>query len=364
MAHDIWRDSQGLDHMFVVGKREDAWHHLGQRCDKALTWMQAMKLAGLDWDVTKIQNYARNPKSGLVVPVDSYSIFRATDGELLAANLGEGFTLIQNHECFAFVDNLVQAEGEAHYDSAGALGNGATIWCAVRLPKADISVNGEDKMETYLVFTTAHDGTMASIAAISTVRVVCRNTLRASLSSNSGILRIKHTKNAHQRFTDAKRTLDGVVMDAGRLQTKLQLLATRKISKESLVTVLDRLFPKPEDPKASTTRRDNIMVEILALYESNDRNAFPSIRGTAYNLLNAVTEYTDHYRSARITDARAGYTEERARAENAVVGTGEKLKSSALAVIEEVTVDDPVLERKVFPAGVPSAEELNRLYGS
>jgi phage/plasmid-like protein (TIGR03299 family) len=341
MAHEIFRNASGMDCMFVVGKREDAWHKLGQRCDKAVNWEQAMTLAGLDWQVIKNQNYARNPQ-GHVVPVSSYSIFRDTDGAELAANVGEGFTIKQNRECFQFVDDLLQDNGGAHYDSAGALGNGATIWCAVRVPRADIAVNGEDKHESYLVFTTAHDGSMAHTAALSSVRVVCRNTLRQALSTNTGILRIKHTKNANARFEDAKRTMDGVVMDAKRLEEKLQLLATRRITRESMTTVLDRLFPKPADKEQNTTRRENILAEVLALYESNDRNAFPAIRGTGYNLLNACTEWTDHYRSARITDARQGYSVEQARAENAVIGTGERLKTQALDVILEATAGAPV----------------------
>jgi len=300
-----------------------------------------MSLAGLDWQVMKTQNYARNP-SGHVVPVSSYSVFRDSDGAELASNVGEGFTLKQNRECFQFVDDLLQDNGGTHYDSAGALGNDATIWCAVRVPRADISVNGEDKSESYLVFTTAHDGSMAHTAALSSVRVVCRNTLRQALSTNTGILRIKHTRNANARFEDAKRTMDGVVMDAKRLEEKLQMLATRKITRESLTAVLDRIFPKPADEKQNTTRRENILTEVLALYESNDRNAFPAIRGTAYNLLNAVTEYTDHYRSARLTDAREGYTVDKARAENAVIGTGERLKTQALEVILESTAGSPV----------------------
>jgi phage/plasmid-like protein (TIGR03299 family) len=340
MAHDL-AVIGGKHAMFVVGAREDAWHKLGQRCESAVNWEQAMSLAKLDWGVVKTQNYARDPQ-GHVVPVSSYSIFRDVDGAELASNVGEGFTVKQNRECFQFVDELLQANGGAHYDSAGALGNGATVWCAVRVPRADIVVNGEDKSESYLVFTTAHDGSMAHTAALSSVRVVCRNTLRQALSTNTGILRIKHTKNANARFEDAKRTMDGVVMDAERLQEKLQILATRRITRESITTVMDRLFPKPTEKDQNTTRRDNVLADVLRLYESNDNNAFPSIRGTGYNLLNAVTEYTDHYRSARITDARQGYSVEQARAENAVIGTGERLKTQALDVILEATNGAPV----------------------
>lgn len=239
------------------------------------------------------------------------------------------------------MDTLLEANGGAHYDSAGALGNGARIWCAVRVPKADILVAGEDKQETYLVFTTAHDGSMAHTVKLTAVRVVCQNTLQASLSDSGAMLRVKHTRNADARLADASRLITGVTVDARALETKLNTLARRRMTRQSMVTILNRLFPQAEDASASTTRRQNILSDVLALYESNDKNAIPSIRGTAYNLLNAVTEYTDHVRTARITDAKTGYTLTQARAESAVSGSGDKLKSLALATIEEVTTDAP-----------------------
>ncbi len=98
MAHDLAMIG-GKHAMFVVGNLEDAWHKLGQRCDSAVNWEQAMSLAKLDWGVVKTQNYARNPQ-GHVIPVSSYSIFRDNDGAELASNVGEGFTvavrLVQN----------------------------------------------------------------------------------------------------------------------------------------------------------------------------------------------------------------------------------------------------------------------------
>jgi phage/plasmid-like protein (TIGR03299 family) len=334
MAHNL-AEINGKVAMYMVGKREDAWHKLGQRVDGAVSWQEAMKLAGLDWQAIKVQNFAVNP-SGANVPVDSYSIFRDIDNQLLASGVGEGFTIKQNSECFNFVDDLLEAQDGAHYDSAGALGNGAQIWVSARIPQADFAVLGESPVQNYLGFTTAHDGSMAHTAFISAVQTVCENTLRQALSTNTGMLRIKHTKNADQRFADAKRVMQGVVMDAGKLREKLELLATRKITRESMTSILDKLFPKNENAKVDT-RRDNVLAEVLALYASNDNNAFPRLGGTAYNLLNAVTEWTDHLRNVRMTDSRIGMSVDQARAENAVIGTGEKLKSSALEVILEST---------------------------
>lgn len=334
MAHNIYNDGT-KDCMFVVGKREDAWHMLGQRCENAPSWQEAIKLAGLDWKVYKQPNFARNP-SGKVVEVSSCSIFRDSDNSQLGT-VGPDFAVKQNEDCFKFIDTLLEANGGSHYDSAGALGNGAKIWCSVRVPKADIEPVPGDKQETYLIFATAHDGSMAHTVKLATIRPVCQNTLMAALSQAGGMFRVKHTKSADARMERAKDLMTGVVTDAKILEQKLTRLASRKMTRDSMVTILNRLFPPPKEENANTTRRENVIADVLGLYAVNDNGAFPQIAGSAYNLLNAVTEYADHVRNARMTDSRTGYTLAQARAENAVIGTGEVLKSNALAVIDDVT---------------------------
>jgi hypothetical protein len=116
------------------------------------------------------------------------------------------------------------------------------------------------------------------------------------------------------------------------VEEKLNFLATRRVTREAMETVLDRLFPKPKSEdgteKESSTRRKNVLADVLAMYESNDGNAFPEQRGTAYNLLNAVIEYTDHTRSSRGGNGDG-------RAESAMFGSGERLKAQAMDVILE-----------------------------
>jgi len=102
---------------------------------------------------------------------------------------------------------------------------------------------------------------------------------------------------------------------------------------------MDKLFPKKqtEDGEESSTRRDNILAEILAIYDSNDGDQFPEQRGTAYNLLNAVTNYTDHVRSSK-GDMRS---------ESALFGSGDKMKTTALGLILEEAEEMPPIRQAV-----------------
>jgi phage/plasmid-like protein (TIGR03299 family) len=355
MSHNIAK-ILGKDAFVFVGNRKDIWHALGTSVASAMTAAECMKLAHLDFTAIKNQNYARNPL-GEVVPVDTWSVFRDDNNALLGSGVGKGFTLFQPASAFSFIDTLLEAHGGAHYDTAGCLGKGETIFLSVRIPAADIEITAGDKLEASLVFTTAFDGSGASTCYISYTRPVCANTLRAGLADNFASLRVRHTRNQDSRFEQASRLMKGVPQTAKSLQEKLQLLAERKMTRESVNAIFDRLFPVAEDKKHEpNTKRDNVLAEILSLYESNDNNAFPTVKGSAYNLLNAVTEYTDHYRGAKLTAAREGYTVAQARAENAAVGTGEALKSSALELILEHTENAPAMVRaKAFAAAVPAS---------
>src|SRR5579863_81432 len=103
MAHNIWKDSNGRNNMFCVGAREAAWHKLGQRTEGAVSWVEAMKLAGLDWTVNKEELYL--PVNGNFVAVPAWGIVRSSDGAYLGT-VGAHYQTIQNEYAFDFMDAL------------------------------------------------------------------------------------------------------------------------------------------------------------------------------------------------------------------------------------------------------------------
>lgn len=336
MAHNLMKMANGNYAAMYADK--PAWHGLGVTVKGAQNWQETMKLAGLNWQVGKLPLFDQNGQR-----VSAWGVFKldsAGNPTQFIAPVGDKYTTIQNEYAFNFVDTVLEAENGAHYDAAGALGNGEKIWCLARVPY-DFQVNGGDAHQTYLLFTTSHDGSLAAQCKLTTVRVVCQNTLSQAVAMNGVFTKVKHTKEAERKLDAARKLIGNARLTVAGIQDKLNTLSRRILTKDTYMKALESIFPAPkgQEAGASTARRDNVLMEVTRLFESNDNNAFPDIRGTAYNLLNAVTEYTDHSRPTRVSDARKdnGGNQDISRRESAMWGSGETLKQNAVEIIMEAT---------------------------
>lgn len=347
MSHDI-ANINGIEAMFCVGDRDAAWHKLGQRTGQVVTWQEAVKLAQLDWNVVKHPMFTRGlPKAdgsrGDVFQIpNQVAVLRDVDSAYLGV-VGDGFELIQNAEMFTYLDGLIGAMNGAHYETAGALGNGALVWGLAKLPVDSRILNTQDVTKNYLMFASAHDGSMSVIYKLVAERVVCHNTLNIALGEAGKQLKFKHTRNVRSRMADAAKAAVSIRKEIGLRDEMFNTLAKRKVTKASIGATLSRLFPQDADGEVGTRTKNTIM-QILELFESNDKNAIPEIRGTAYNLLNACTEYSDHFRSVRITEAKQGQSTDYVRAEGAMFGTGDKFKSDALTAVLECTDEKTLVD--------------------
>lgn len=333
--------------------RQPAWHKLGIVTDRYMTTDELLNDKGFQYVVFKSQL-----RDGLGRPVDAWGTFRWDLTDKVAGNkeaamflgtVGKDYTVIQHDEGFKSIDALMRSADGAHYETAGVLGNGEKVWAL-----ADLGFTakiGDDVQNGYLLFSTGHDGSMSHSYRMCMTRVVCQNTLSAALSERTkASLVVRHTKNANARLSDQRKALESMGDDVKRIEDKLNFLAQRKMNREAFGNVMDRLFPKrvKDGSEVETTRRNNILIDVLKLYEMNDGNAFPEQRGSAYNLLNAITNYVDHERSSK----------DDGRAESAMFGSGDALKSKALEVIYESANGMDGMPKQYGTISVPDWSEL------
>lgn len=323
--------------------RESAWHKLGLVTGQFATSEELLANEGFQYDVFKSQL-----RDGLGRPVEAWGTFRWNHADkankdsaktIFLGPVGENYTVIQHAEGFRMIDALVASRDGAHYETAGVLGKGEKVWALADLGHA-IEIGG-DKQKGYVLFSTGHDGSMSHSYRLTFTRVVCENTLNMALSekAKAGLV-VRHTKNAGERIKEMHATLHRIDTDVATVEYKLNFLAGKKLTRESMEAIFERLFPKKktdEGESVDTTRRSNIIGDILSLYEINDRNAFPEQRGTFYNLLNAVTEYTDHVRQVKDESS-------------SMFGSGDTLKTKAFdAMMFMAEMAEAVPERVLVP---------------
>lgn len=136
--------------------------------------------------------------------MDTVSGYKATyrnDNGHTFAPVGDGYEIVQNEEALKFIDYLAEVSGsDAKIVSAGALGYGERIFITVQLG-GNVFLGPNDPLNTYIVFTTSHDGSGGVSALITHIRVVCQNTLNAALKdAATNRLTFKHTKNVSKKL--------------------------------------------------------------------------------------------------------------------------------------------------------------------
>src|SRR5690606_35492162 len=216
MAHNLnFNERTGKYSFFSV--QQKAWHGLGQVVEDYPTSAEAIRFAGLDYEVVKSPLYTKGShiigtdgdmEAGdgeLSVP-DYFANVR-TDNNTVLGVVGKDYQIVQNNEAFAFFDAIVGGGDGILYETAGALGDGERIFITAESPDYIRVGNGDDVTEKYIFLTTSHDGSGSITAAFTPVRIVCQNTLNASLLNMTNVVRIKHTSGAKHRLEDAYKVM-------------------------------------------------------------------------------------------------------------------------------------------------------------
>lgn len=350
MSHEIFE----LDSP-TYGSNKPAWHNLGTVVAGQPTSADAIRLAKMNWTVGLEPVLADNGQGGFFEVDNAYLTARqdlAKDDSRRILGVVKGrYQPIQNADCFAIADDLVGESG-ARFETAGTLRNGRIVWLLAKLPSR-ITVK-DDQLEKYLLLKSTHDGSGALQVMCTPVRVVCWNTLSMAVrgAKTAQSVSIRHTSNARARIDEAKRVL-GLADSYFNAQAEmLDYLSGVQLPPEKTRAFLQTLIPDPAEG-ANKTRAVNARREIGSLYLGGQKGGNQTaVKGTAYGLLNAVVEYSDHRRTTRVGSGSVSKAE--SRMESVLWGSGADLKQKAV---------DLLLEQIELPAGtgqLPSAGPSDR----
>lgn len=307
MAHNLNFNEQTQQHRFFSVK-EKAWHGLGQIVQDYPTSAEALKFAGLDYEVVKEDIYTtRYNADGQPMDfshrIKSHSAtMRPDTGDVLGI-VGKDYEIIQNRDAFSFFDAIVGGDG-IQYETAGALGKGERIFITAKLPSY-IKVGKDDLIEQYLFLTTSHDGYGSITAAFTPVRIVCNNTLNAALRNHTNSIKIRHTANAKDRLEQAHKVMGISNQLSGQLEEIFNNWTRVKITDPELQQLIQlAMVPNKEvlhniqsgKPDELSTCFQNICNAVYEYAMTSPTQQQETTKGSLFGAYNAVTGYFQNVR--------------------------------------------------------------------
>ena len=314
MAHQI-------EQMAYVGATP--WHGLGSQ----LTQKQPIEIwqreAGMDWKIQESPVHFKADAIGHLGSIHSFpeqKVLYRSDTKAPLSVVSQRYHTVQPREVLEFYRDLTEVSGY-ELETAGVLKGGRKFWALARTGQ-DAVLKGNDQVNGYLLLATSCDGTLATTATPTTVRVVCNNTLTIALDGTSRAIKVPHNTRFDPKAV--KKQLGIAVSGWDEFMYRMRHLAERKVQwPEAMSFFLSVLCDTPANsPIPEVLPNERALRKVQSLYEGQGRGStLQSAKGTAWGLLNAVTEYVDHERRARSAEYRM---------DSAWFGQGAVIKQRAL----------------------------------
>lgn len=279
------------------------WHGLGKKLQAQQPIEVWKAQAGMDWQIeaSDVRYIAGNANLGVIHAFPEQKVLYRSDTKAPLAVVSKRFQVVQPGEILEFYRDLSEIGG-FELETAGVLREGRKFWALARTGQS-VSLKGRDRVDGYLLLATACDGTLATTAQFTSVRVVCNNTLQVALGNGSGAIKVPH----RSRFDPeaVKRQLGITVAAWDGFVERMKALVDRPLDPDSVEGLLRRVMTYAGQNNEAPVVNEQAVANVRALYEGGGRGALlTSSRGTAWGLLNGITEFIDHHRRARSDDHR------------------------------------------------------------
>lgn len=331
------------------------WHELGQELEAGAGIDKWTVAAGLDWEVLRspVQFHAATAFRGPLQPGCTPTLhvrgrdvlYRGGTGAPLGI-VSDKYSVVQPTQVMGFFSELVKA-GKCQLETAGALSGGRQIWALAKMNEGKSVITG-DVVRPYLLLTTSFDGSLATTAKLTAIRVVCHNTLSIALRHGDAktsepvgaVVKVNHALefDAHE----VRMQLDLFTNSFEEWMSQTRHMAKQKIDEETasrmVLDVIAELPFKPKggrpgDPYPYPPSDEDLMKtrayrRIMALFNGKALGSNLTEAKTRWQFVNSVTQWIDHERGNN-----AG-----SRLSSALFGIGESVKRKAYALAME---DEP-----------------------
>lgn len=336
MAHMI-DTTTGRAAIAYVGQKP--WHKMGKELTPGADIATWTTEAGLGHTVERADVRYTLPDGAVLAYPDRHVLYRSDTRQPLSV-VSKFYQVVQPAEIMGFFADLVK-HNSFQLETAGALDGGRRIWALARVSDGECLLEA-DHIRPYVLLATSYDNTLSTTAKFTSVRVVCHNTLtmaagygqQAASEEDAPGTVIKVPHNARFDANDVRLDLGIVFNQWERFLATTRKLARQQVNETFAAAFLKALLPPPAAPKRKPgeapkqpkpIEETRAYRQIMFLFQGGAMGSeLPEANGTAFGLLNAVTEYVDHVRGGEDT-----------RLSSAWFGDGEGLKNKALRLLAD-----------------------------
>ena len=339
-----------VESMAFVG--QTPWHGLGNQLTPNQPIEVWAKQAGMNWRIesSDVSYMAENHKQqNLILPYQEQRVLYRSDTHEPLSFVSQRFQEVQPQEILEFYRDLTEQSG-FELETAGVLKGGKKFWALAKTGQTS-ALKGKDVSNGYILLATACDGTLATTAQFTSIRVVCNNTLAIALrgqQGNSGVVKVPHSTKFDAEKVKQQLGISVCAWDEHTYEMKQ--LSQRKVTQQEAAAYFDAVFNNtnlsaveqdesiiqfyrnaamPNQRNTSVSKTENktepngrAMSKVMTMFNGHGRGAeLSSAKDTAYGLLCAITEFADHERRAMSTDHRL---------DSAWFGTGAAIKQRGL----------------------------------
>jgi phage/plasmid-like protein (TIGR03299 family) len=315
MAHDI-DHSKGRAAFARAHGSKAAWHRLGTEVNPDASRDDWLRDAGLDFHFAKGELLMRDAAGNMhdAKSLNRSIIYRDDTMEMLSVMSTDSFNIVQPDEIFDFIFDVAESMGWS-VETAGALNGGRKFWALARIPEALAEIGRGDELRGFLLAASAIDGTLANTFQITSERVVCENTLNAAVTERGSRPRVKVYHQAKLDVAAVKEQLGLAQSTWTQFIESAKRLAAIKVSDKTAVKLLRKVYPvkdeKDFEGQGVRIEDDEFFyyqpsaLKVLELFQGDGIGSnLASAKGTAWGLVNAVTELYDHRVRAKSDDNR------------------------------------------------------------
>ncbi len=281
----------------------------------------------MDWRIesSNVSYMAQNERGqSIIMPFEEQRVLYRSDTHAPLSVVSQRYQEVQPKEILEFYRDLTEQSG-FELETAGVLKGGKKFWALARTGQST-ALKAKDVSNGYILLATACDGTLATTAQFTSIRVVCNNTLAIALrgqSSSAGVVKVPHSTKFDAE--KVKQQLGISVRAWDEHMYEMKQLTQRKVSQQEAKAYFDAVFNNStmsiSDPEENIIQfyrnvahqaqekkpepNGRAMNKALEMFNGQGRGAdLSSTKDTAYGLLCSITEFVDHERRAMSTDHR------------------------------------------------------------